>query len=69
MPLNRTLHTWMKSHNQIRNTDSMPTEPEKHYLLGFPGVEAEDAKLYIRRLWLVAGDDRKPYPKFSLQSR
>jgi hypothetical protein len=42
----------------------MPTEPEKHYLLGFPGVEAEHPKLYIRRLWLVADNDRKAFPKF-----
>jgi hypothetical protein len=42
----------------------MPTEPDKHDLLGFPGVEAEHPKSYIRRLWLVAEDDRKPFPKF-----
>jgi hypothetical protein len=66
MPLesNRMLHTWMKSHNQNQNTDRMPTEPDKHYLLGFPGVEAEHPKSYIRKLWLVAEDDRKPFPKF-----
>jgi hypothetical protein len=42
----------------------MPTEPDKHDLLGFPGVEAEHPKRYIRRLWLVAENDRMPFPKF-----
>jgi hypothetical protein len=46
------------------NPDSMPTEPDKHDLLGFSGVEAEHPKCYIRRLWLVAEDDRIPFPKF-----
>ena len=46
------------------NPDRMPTEPDKHDLLGFPGVEAEHHKCYIRRLWLAAEDDRIPYPKF-----
>jgi hypothetical protein len=43
------------------NLDRMPIEPGKHDLLGLPGVEAEDPKWYIRRLWLVAEDDRVPY--------
>jgi hypothetical protein len=48
-----------------QSTNRMPTEPDKHDLLGFPGVEAEDhPKRYIRRLWLVADNDRKPIPKF-----
>jgi len=64
IPSNRMLHTWMKSHNHNRNTDSMPTDPDKHDLLGFPGVEAEHPKSYIRRLWLVTEDDRKAFPKF-----
>ncbi|KAH7394838.1 hypothetical protein BKA66DRAFT_285924 [Pyrenochaeta sp. MPI-SDFR-AT-0127] len=66
MPLdsNHTLHAWMKYYQHDQSTDRMPTEPEKHYLLGFPGVEAEHPKWYIRRLWLVAEDDRIPFPKF-----
>jgi hypothetical protein len=64
MPLdsNHSLHTWMKYYKH--NPDRMPTEPDQHDLLGFPGVEAEHHKCYTRRLWLVAEDDRKPYPKF-----
>ncbi|KAF2023024.1 hypothetical protein EK21DRAFT_119154 [Setomelanomma holmii] len=42
----------------------MPTNPDNHYLLGFPGLDAEDPKWYIRRLWLVADNDRIPRPKF-----
>ncbi|KAF2023779.1 hypothetical protein EK21DRAFT_94639 [Setomelanomma holmii] len=66
MPLdaNYTLHAWTKSNNHNHNTDRMPTEPDKHDLLGFPGVEAEHPKWYIRRLWLVAEDDRVQFPKF-----
>jgi hypothetical protein len=65
MPLdtNRTLHAWIKSQYD-QNTDIMPTEPGMHGLLGFPDVEAKHHKWYIRELWLVAEDDRKPYPKF-----
>jgi hypothetical protein len=47
-----------------RTLDSMPTEIDKHDLLGFLGVEAEHHKCYIRRLWLVADDDCKEFPKF-----
>jgi hypothetical protein len=66
MPLdsNYTLHTWTKYYKHDRSTDRMPTEPDKHDLLGFPGIEAEHPKWYIRRLWLVAENDRKPFPKF-----
>jgi hypothetical protein len=66
MPLdsNYILHTWTKNHTHNQSTDIMPTEPEKHDLLGFPGVEAEDTKWYIRRLWLVTENDRKAFPKF-----
>ncbi|KAI5361083.1 hypothetical protein J4E82_011744, partial [Alternaria postmessia] len=66
MPLdsNRTLHAWMKEYKQKKNKDKMPTEPEKRGLLGFTDVEAEHPKLYIRRLWLVAENDRKPFPVF-----
>ncbi|KAB2100097.1 hypothetical protein AG0111_0g11709 [Alternaria gaisen] len=42
----------------------MPTEPEKRGLLGFTDVEAEHPKWYIRRLWLVTENDRKPFPVF-----
>jgi hypothetical protein len=42
----------------------MPTEPDKHDLLGFPGVEAQKPKCYIRSLWLVTEDDRGTYPQF-----
>jgi hypothetical protein len=64
MPLdsNHSLHTWMK--NYKHNPDSMPTEPDKHDLLGFPGVKAEETRQYIRRLWLATEDDRKDFPNF-----
>jgi hypothetical protein len=64
MPLdsNRNLHTWRKYFEH--NPDSMSTEPDKHDLLGFPGVEAQHHKFYIRMLWLVAWNDRKEFPKF-----
>jgi hypothetical protein len=66
MPLdsNHTLHAWIKYYAYDQSTDRMPTEPDKHDLIGFPGVEAEDPKWYIRRLWLVADNDRKAFPKF-----
>jgi hypothetical protein len=31
------------------NPDSMPAEPDKHDMLGFPGVEAEHPKYCTRR--------------------
>ncbi|KAH8621599.1 hypothetical protein IG631_23686 [Alternaria alternata] len=66
MPLdsNHILHAWIKHYEHDQSTDKMPTEPDKHDLLGFTGVKAEDPKWYIRRLWLVAENDRKPFPKF-----
>lgn len=66
MPIdaNYLLHSWTKSNTYNRKTDIMATEPDKHDLLGFPGVEAEHPKWYIRRLWLVAEDDRVRFPKF-----
>jgi hypothetical protein len=66
MPLeaNQILHAWIKHYENDQSTDRMPTEPDKHDLLGFNGVKAEDPKWYIRRLWLVAENDRKPFPKF-----
>ncbi|KAF1364338.1 hypothetical protein EJ07DRAFT_151628 [Lizonia empirigonia] len=36
----------------------------RHDLLGFPGAEAEHPKVYHRRLWLPAENDRTSYPKF-----
>ena len=44
--------------------EKMPDEPHKHDLLGFPSVKAEDSKVYIRKLWLVAENDRIQKPKF-----
>jgi hypothetical protein len=66
MPLNsnHTLHAWIKYYAYDQSADRMPTEPGKHYLLGFLGVEAGDPKWYFQRLWLVAENDRKPFPKF-----
>jgi hypothetical protein len=64
MPLNHNLHRWQKYYTHNQSADRMPTEPNKHDLLGFPGVEAEHPKSYIRRLWLVAEEDRTPFPKF-----
>jgi hypothetical protein len=64
MPLYTThiLRTWIKYYAKYRSR--MPTEPDKHYLLGFPGVEAEKPKCYIRKLWLVADNDRIEFPRF-----
>jgi hypothetical protein len=64
MPLeaNHNLYTWMKYYE--RTPDSMLSELDKYDLLGFLGVKAEHRKCYIRRLWLVAEDDRKEFPKF-----
>ncbi|KAJ6284343.1 hypothetical protein J3E71DRAFT_377966 [Bipolaris maydis] len=67
--LNSTLHSWIKSYTKqpIKN---MPTEPDKCDLLGFPGIQAEHTKeyslgtKYIRKLWLVAENDRTLHPKF-----
>jgi hypothetical protein len=42
----------------------MSTNPDEHDLLGFPGVKAEQSKIYLRRLWLPAENDRATYPKF-----
>jgi hypothetical protein len=54
----------MKCYEGDKDTERMPTDPNKHDLLGFPGVEAEHPKIYIRKLWLAAENDRVPYPKF-----
>jgi hypothetical protein len=66
MPLdsNYTLRAWRKHYKHDQSTDKMPTEPDKRDLLGFKDVEAEHPKWYIRRLWLVAENDRKPFPMF-----
>jgi hypothetical protein len=64
MPLASThiLHAWIKYYIY---PDRMPTEPDKHYLLAFPDVVAEDhPKRYIRRLWLVALNYDRMYPQF-----
>jgi hypothetical protein len=37
MPLNPILHTWMKYYADDQSTNRMPTEPDKHDMLGFPG--------------------------------
>lgn len=64
MPLDstRVLHKWMK--NREESSEDMATAPDKHDLLGFPGTDLEHPKHYTRKLWLVAEDDRKLYPKF-----
>jgi hypothetical protein len=67
MPLdsNHTLHAWIKYYAYNQSADRMRTEPGKHYLLGFPGVEAEDHhKRYIRKLWLVAPSYDRTCPQF-----
>lgn len=66
MPLesNHILHTWMKYYAQNQSTENMPTEPDKHDLLGFTNIEAEHPRWYMRRLWLVAENDRVEHPKF-----
>jgi hypothetical protein len=42
----------------------MPTSPNERDLLGFPGIKADHSKIYLRRLWLPAENDRATYPKF-----
>ena len=54
----------MKFYAHTQSTENMPTEPDKYDLLGFPGIQAEHHKKYIRALWLVAENDRKPHPNF-----
>lgn len=58
------LHHWRKNQIHEQQDPSIPTEPRKPYLLGFPGVKAEYPKTYIRELWLVAENDRVKNPKF-----
>jgi hypothetical protein len=62
LDLNKNLHSWIKHYKN--DPERRPAAPDKHDLLGFPGVEAEHPKCYIRRLWLAAEDDRIPFPKF-----
>jgi hypothetical protein len=64
MPLDLTyiLHKWIKA---LRTPDNMPDAPDTYALLGFPGLEAEKPKEYIRRLWLVTENDRVEYPSFT----
>ncbi|OWY42294.1 stomatin family protein [Alternaria alternata] len=61
---NHILHACIKHYEHDQSTYEMPNEPEKRDLLGFTDVEAEHPKWYIRRLWLVAENDRKPFPVF-----
>jgi hypothetical protein len=42
----------------------MPIMPDERDLLGLPGVKAEQPKIYLRRLWLPAENDRVTYLKF-----
>ncbi|KAF3027582.1 hypothetical protein E8E11_000011, partial [Didymella keratinophila] len=46
------------------SAEEMPAGPNERDLLGFPGVDAEHPKVYLRRLWLPAENDRTTYPKF-----
>ncbi|KAI2479952.1 hypothetical protein Ptr902_08133 [Pyrenophora tritici-repentis] len=66
MPLdsNHTLHAWIKFYKYNHDTERMSTEPHKHDLLGFPGVEIDEPKKFIRRLWLVVNNDRISKPQF-----
>lgn len=44
--------------------EDLYAHPNEHDLLGFPSVKAEHPKVYLRRLWLPAENDRTTYPKF-----
>ncbi|KAF3031151.1 hypothetical protein E8E11_010548 [Didymella keratinophila] len=46
------------------SAENLCDHPDEHDLLGFPGVKAEHPKVYLRRLWLPAENDRITYPKF-----
>ncbi|KAF3032318.1 hypothetical protein E8E12_001862 [Didymella heteroderae] len=46
------------------SAENLSAHPNEHDLLGFPGVKAEHPKVYLRRLWLPAENDRTTYPKF-----
>jgi hypothetical protein len=68
MPLESlmNLHRWAKEQakeQKIRQkTKTLPAPPEMHDLIGFPGVEAEHPKKYIRKLWLAAEHYRTQQP-------
>ncbi|KAF1843168.1 uncharacterized protein K460DRAFT_407533 [Cucurbitaria berberidis CBS 394.84] len=66
MPIaaNANLHHWVKQHNRPHREESMPVPPDKCDLPGFPGVTAEQPKVYSRKLWLVSENDRRIKPKF-----
>jgi len=66
MPLNQNfnLHVWQKAQTEQMKAGNIPTEPSRHYLLDFPGLEAEHSKVYIRRLWLVSENHRVNRPQF-----
>jgi hypothetical protein len=59
-----TLHRWAKEQQNRQKTKTLPTPPEMHDLIGFPGVEAEHPKKYIRKLWLAAEHYRTQQPPF-----
>ncbi|KAF3032560.1 hypothetical protein E8E12_001883 [Didymella heteroderae] len=46
------------------SAENLSADPNEHDLLGFPGVKAEHPKIYLRRLWLPAENDRTTYPRF-----
>jgi hypothetical protein len=66
MPLDLTSnnHTWVECCYHDHNTERMPIMPDERDLLGLPGVKAEQPKIYLRRLWLPAENDRVTYLKF-----
>jgi hypothetical protein len=67
MPLaiNKSVHLWIKEYrSEDKPPDKIPVDPEKMDLLGFPGVELEHTKVYIRRLWLASANDRIQRPRF-----
>ena len=45
------------------SAENLSADPNGHDLFGLPGVEAEQPKIYFRRLWLPAENDRTTYPK------
>ena len=46
------------------SVENLSADPNEHDLLGFPGIKAEHPKIYLRRLWLPAENDRTIYPRF-----
>lgn len=60
------LHRWIKDQSREHTAESMSTDPNKHDPLEYPGVKSEHPKTYMRRLWLVADNDRMLNPKFRI---